>query len=138
MAFLIFVADDDEDDFDLLNEAFEELNEINLLHAKNGKVLIDDLNYMHASNDKLPDLILLDINMPKIDGLKALEYIKSSKPFMSIPVIMYTTSNNNDQRKKCFLLGADGFITKANNFKELKLFINYIDNFLKRIDKIVI
>jgi CheY-like chemotaxis protein len=66
-----------------------------------------------------PHIVLLNVNMPRKNGLEVLEYIKSNDSFRSIPVIMFTTSADARERKRALALGAEEFITKDSNFDAL-------------------
>jgi CheY-like chemotaxis protein len=130
-AFRILVVDDDEDDFGFLSEAFGRLGlGHRIRHLENGEELLDYLSRLGMEGKAFPHLILLDINMPKIDGLAALAEIKSTRSFRSIPVIMYSTSSCPVQKEKCTQLGALDFITKAPDFGETIEFARSVDRFL--------
>src|SRR4051812_22738909 len=105
----IFIADDDKDDFIFLKDAFNEMGEkCSLIHVENGLDLVNTLMACEKKN-QLPDLIILDINMPKIDGVTALEVIRNIDKLKHIPVFMHSTTNNEAQIKKCYELGANSF-----------------------------
>ena len=90
----IFYADDDEDDIALLREAFIANNHsVNLIEASDGE---SALNYLLSltDTDTWPCLIILDINMPRMDGKQALMRIKKHERLKDVPVIMFSTSNN--------------------------------------------
>jgi CheY-like chemotaxis protein len=90
----IFYADDDEDDIALLREAFVANNHsVNLIEASDGE---SALNYLLSltDTDTWPCLIILDINMPRMDGKQALMRIKKHERLKDVPVIMFSTSNN--------------------------------------------
>lgn len=92
--YTIFYADDDQDDIDLLREAFKSTNEdVDLIEACDGEAA---LNYLLSlkEGDTWPCLIILDINMPRMDGKQALSKIKKHERLKDVPVIMFSTSNN--------------------------------------------
>jgi len=118
----ILVAEDDADDRFLLQAAFEENGFTDTLHfVENGVELIDYLNNLSTNNDavKMPRFILLDLNMPKKDGREVLKEIKQSVAFKNIPVIIFSTTNNELEMKRCYELGANSYITKPNSFESL-------------------
>jgi CheY-like chemotaxis protein len=121
----IFLADDDCDDIDFFAAALNELTpESELTTACDGQELIEKL---HNANSA-PDIIFLDINMPKIDGISALKVIRNEiSDVRDVPVIMYSTSNNETFIKSAYQAGANCFFTKPMNFQELKACIS---NFL--------
>ena len=117
------MADDDADDRMLAQSAFEENNITNPLHfVENGAELMDYLRKSgkYASNtEEQPGLILLDLNMPKMDGREALREIKSDNALKHIPVVILTTSKAETDIYKCYNLGANCFITKPVSFENL-------------------
>lgn len=135
MSFLnILMADDNADDRFLTKEAFHEANiNYKMDFVENGEELIDFLNrnnkYSHLKNEVLPNLILLDLNMPKKDGREALKEIKSNENFKKIPVVILTTSKAEEDISKTYSLGANSFISKPISFDEfvdvVKVFAKY-------------
>ncbi len=118
----ILVAEDDADDRFLLQAAFEENGFTDTLHfVENGVELIEYLNDLTVSHGKakMPRFILLDLNMPKKDGREVLKEIKQSVAFKNIPVIIFSTTNNELEMKRCYELGANSYITKPNSFESL-------------------
>jgi CheY-like chemotaxis protein len=112
----ILLADDDKDDRILLREALQELNsEIKLLTAEHGKACLDLLNELTV----LPDMILLDINMPVKNGKETLAEIKKMETLATTPVIMYSTSANHKDIDECYHIGANLYIIKPSNFSGL-------------------
>jgi two-component system response regulator len=119
----ILMADDDADDRMLMKEAFEENNLMNKLSfVEDGEELMD---YLYKKGKYLgketvwPGLILLDLNMPRIDGREALRLIKSDPALRRIPVIVLTTSNSDEDVRKTYDLGVNSYISKPAKFSEL-------------------
>jgi CheY-like chemotaxis protein len=118
----ILIAEDDDDDFFTLKEAFDSTREEpELIRAGNGEQLLQQLQE-EISECALPDLIILDINMPRMDGIEVLQKIKRNRQVDFIPVFMYSTSNCIEQMKKCYQLGAQLFVTKGNEFQSVLKF----------------
>ncbi|MCW3120826.1 MAG: response regulator [Flavipsychrobacter sp.] len=118
----ILIAEDDADDRFLLQSAFEENGFTDTLHfVENGVELIEYLNDLSANgeNSKIPRFILLDLNMPKKDGREVLKEIKQNSSLKDIPVIIFSTTNNEQEMKRCYELGANSYITKPNSFESL-------------------
>jgi CheY-like chemotaxis protein len=112
----ILYVDDDPDDRQIFEEAISAIDKRHVcLTAQDG---IDALSYL--SEGKFPDIIFLDINMPLMDGSTCLSEIRSNKETTHIPVIMFTTSNNPEDRTKCEHLGATDFILKPFSYPEMK------------------
>lgn len=116
---IVLYAEDDMDDLYLVSQAFKQFDEsIKLLHAPNGFEtlrLLEDLK----SDGMLPCLLILDINMPVMNGKEALSLIKQSNDFKHIPAILFTTSSAEGERIFAEKWGAD-FITKPLMFEELE------------------
>lgn len=118
----ILIAEDDADDRFLLQAAFEENGFTDKLQfVENGVELMEYLNNSGNSADaaKIPCFILLDLNMPKKDGREALKELKQHPSFKKIPVIIFSTTNNENEMKRCYELGANSYITKPNSFESL-------------------
>lgn len=120
----IFLADDDEDDRILFEEALQEVNsDVVLTQAEDGKELLDILSQQHHS---LPDVIFLDINMPKLDGFGCLQEIKQDANLKELLIIMLSTSSDPIIIEKAFGLGATFYAVKPNTFEGLKLLIKNV------------
>jgi CheY-like chemotaxis protein len=120
----ILMADDDEDDYMLAREALMESRLPNHLYiVKDGEELMDYLHhrgdYTESSSAPRPDLILLDLNMPKKDGREALLEIKNDPKLRYIPVIILTTSKAQEDVYHTYDLGANSFIIKPVTFAAL-------------------
>jgi CheY-like chemotaxis protein len=119
----ILIADDDEDDRLLLKEAFEAAgSRLDLAFAQNGHEVFDSLK----SNKECPKVIMLDLNMPRKDGMQVLKELKSNPNYSSIPVIIFSTSEVKEQIKKCYQLGASTFIIKPGSFQALVTIVQMI------------
>lgn len=117
----ILIADDDIDDQYLIKSAFQEVRlEEKLQFAINGKEVI---NYLENISDdaELPGLIVLDVNMPLMDGIETLKILKSSLRYRHIPVVMFSTSKNPADEKRSRDLGAVEFVSKPATYTEVKL-----------------
>jgi len=114
---IILMADDDADDRFMAKEAFQESRVANDLHfVEDGVELLDYLlkqdKYADSDHAPKPDLILLDLNMPRKDGREALEEIKADPHLRHIPVVVLTTSQTEEDILRSYDIGAAGFITK--------------------------
>lgn len=117
----ILIAEDDADDRFLLQSAFEENGYSDKLHfVENGVEVLEFLHSLAAGNGaKMPRFILLDLNMPKKDGREVLREIKQHPVLRKIPVIIFSTTNNEQEMRRCYELGANSYITKPNSFESL-------------------
>ncbi len=119
----ILLADDDEDDRFLTREAFRQhFPASQMSFVEDGEELMDYLNhtgpYAQAAHS-LPELILLDLNMPRKDGREALRQIKANDTLRHIPVIVLTTSDADEDIERSYFNGANSFITKPTSFQRL-------------------
>ncbi|MEN0036898.1 MAG: response regulator [Cellvibrio sp.] len=121
---IILMADDDADDRLLAQEAMHESRVLNDLHFVEDGVQL--LNYLRGDGDyhdrtryPMPGLILLDLNMPKMDGREALAQIKADPRLRRIPVVILTTSKAEEDKMKGYDLGAASYITKPVTFDAL-------------------
>lgn len=93
----ILYAEDDYDDFSSIKEALEQLTQNhNLIHAKNGE---DVLSFIQNENFVKPSLIVLDLNMPVMNGKEVLIWLKEQDEFKKIPVMVFTTSSREEDIK---------------------------------------
>lgn len=123
----IMVADDDQDDRNLMAMAFEEINSnVMLEFTSDGQELIDNLKKKAAESNEMPDLILLDLNMPRKDGRVALQEIKADPELKSLNVIIFTTSRSPEDRKTTLGLGASDFVSKPSDFDDLMVALDKI------------
>ncbi|MDQ3049209.1 MAG: response regulator [Bacteroidota bacterium] len=118
----IFIADDDDDDQMLLKEVFEEIaSGIQITPMSDGKQLMK-----HLSSGDLPDLILLDLNMPFKNGAECLSEIRRDQQLKYIPVVILSTSKHATDIEFCYTNGAQLFFTKPCSFKDLKTLVSSI------------
>lgn len=120
----ILIADDDLEDCQMIQEAFQESPlhlETHFVH--NGEELLSYLQTKWDSSQQnlseLPGLILLDLNMPKMDGREALAILKKHPQWHQIPVVVLTTSQAEEDIFRTYNLGANSFITKPVEYSAL-------------------
>lgn len=124
----IILVEDNPDDAALTLRAFRQKNLSNhLIHLKNGQEAIDFIfNGAEFDGKKLtenPKIILLDLKMPKVNGLEVLQKVKSDPKTKMIPVVILTSSNEDPDIKRSYDLGANSYIVKPVEF----------DNFAKTV-----
>jgi CheY-like chemotaxis protein len=123
-AVTILMADDDEDDRLLTRDALNESKVLNEFHSVEDGIelmryLRREAKYSDSERYPQPSLILLDLNMPRMDGREALALIKADPTLRSIPVIILTTSKAEEDMLRGYELGAASYITKPVTFEKL-------------------
>jgi CheY-like chemotaxis protein len=118
----ILLVEDDPQDVKLTMRAFEKAQITNPLHVvRDGVEALDFLfatgSHAHRSEDGHPKVILLDLNLPKINGLEVLRRIKADQRTRHIPVIVLTVSNRDRDINECRRLGAETYIVKPVDFQ---------------------
>lgn len=141
----IILADDDEDDRMLFTDAFEELKINTKVNTFNDGVQLMD--YLNKSDAVLPNVLFLDLNMPKKNGIECLYEIKSNSKFNDIAIAIYSTSSSEEHIEETFVQGANIYIKKPSDFSMLKKVLSEVvtinwqyhtsglnkDNFLLRL-----
>lgn len=141
----IVLADDDVDDRLFFTDAFDELKISTKVQTFNdGAELMD---YMNNEESLLPEILFLDLNMPKKNGIECLHEIKANPRFSNIAIAIYSTSSSEEHIEETFVSGANIYIKKPNDFNELKKVLSNVvtinwqyqtsglnkDNFLLRL-----
>jgi len=111
----ILLVDDDPADAMIVRRAFEDLKLTNpLIHSNNGKEALD---YLRSEGNKKPSVILLDSNMPKMDGSEFLKIVKADDVLKMIPVVVLTTCSDEQHIAEQLELGVAGYVIKPVNYK---------------------
>ncbi|MBT3921288.1 MAG: response regulator [Nitrospina sp.] len=135
----ILVAEDDEDDFQFFMESFELSNtKYEVRWMKDGEECINFLHKQESNlsseNFYLPNMIFLDLNMPRKNGLEVLREIRSNKSLHHIPVIILSSSNEREIVNQSYQFGVSAFIQKLPNRTQ---FANNLDALIKFWFKVV-
>ncbi|OQP58459.1 response regulator [Niastella populi] len=130
----ILIAEDDADDRYLLQTAFSETGYAEQIDfVENGIELFNYLEKIYTGSNMemkaLPGFILLDLNMPKKDGREVLKELKQHPVFRKIPVIVFTTTKNEIEIKRCYELGANSYVVKPISFDALLKVVENIRSF---------
>lgn len=130
----IVIAEDDADDRMLIEDAFLEGRLRNkITFVENGEVLFERLycrgRFADRQNDNLPGLILLDLNMPRMDGREALALLKKNPAFRRIPVVILTTSKAEEDIVRSYDLGVNSFISKPVTFDGLVNIVTVLNSY---------
>lgn len=123
-SFMIIMADDDPDDYYLMREALSEQGiNCQLRLVSDGVELMDYLllrgQFADMGEAPRPNLIILDLNMPRMDGRQALLKIKTSDSIKEIPIVVFTTSKTAQDIRQCYQAGANSYIAKPATFEGL-------------------
>jgi CheY-like chemotaxis protein len=141
----ICLADDDQDDRLFFTDAFDELKIKTKVSTFNDGVEL--MNYLNDADSVLPNVLFLDLNMPKKNGLECLLEIKKNENLNDIAIAIYSTSSSEEHIEETFINGANIYIKKPSDFETLKKILAEVvtinwqyhtsglnkDNFLMRI-----
>jgi CheY-like chemotaxis protein len=124
----LLIAEDDEEDQMFIQRAFNKINfEGNLHFVNNGEEVLTYLHSCKKTNthpvSNCPNILLLDLNMPKLNGWETLEMLKSDPDWVNLPVIIFTTSKSEDDIEASYRSGAACFIAKPDSY------LGYVDTF---------
>jgi len=129
----IAIAEDDQDDRDLMRDAFAEGHHAHrLMFFHDGEELMD---YLVRGAEKtrdpvqMPDMVLLDLNMPRLDGRQALVAIRSHPRLCQLPVVVISTSREAHDVLDAYQRGANSFISKPSRFRQLVDALSALDHF---------
>jgi CheY-like chemotaxis protein len=127
----ILLVDDDEDDKSIIQEAMDSLGASDVMWFADDGVHAMEMLDRNFNSSVIPSLIVLDLNMPKLNGTNTLKRLKDDKRFKHIPVIIYSTSVNPIEKERCLSLGANAYLTKPLSFNEslerAKTFLKFCD-----------
>lgn len=120
--YVIFYADDDKDDLDFFRDVTDSLTGNIQLHTHNS---VDSLLDSLQTPPPIPEVIFLDLNMPGKNGFDALQELKNNLQLKDIPVVIFSTSSDEQSVKKSLDMGASFYVTKSTTFATLKKSIEY-------------
>lgn len=130
---IILLAEDNPKDVELTREALAEYNLVNnLVVVKDGVEALEYLRYegAYATRQKgNPAVLLLDIKMPRMNGIEVLEVIRCDEEFKSLPIVMLTSSREEPDLKKCYDLGANAYVVKPVDFTDFLDAVKHIGVF---------
>jgi two-component system, response regulator len=129
----ILLAEDNPQDVELTIEALKEHNLANhVVEVNDGVEVMEYLNYEGRFKDRKkgnPVVLLLDIKMPRMDGIEVLEAIRSNEKLRMLPVVMLTASREEPDLKKCYALGVNAYVVKPVDFKDFLEAVKHIGVF---------
>lgn len=124
--FHVLLADDDPDDRLFFKYAIEELKIKTIVTTVNDGV--DLMNYLNKPDAVLPHVVFLDLNMPRKGGMECLKEIRSNKSYKDLSIAIYSTSGSEKDIEESFVLGANIYIKKPNDFNSLKKILAEVIN----------
>jgi CheY-like chemotaxis protein len=120
---VLLIAEDNPDDRLLLQYAWSRKSDIQLFFVEDGEEVIDFMrhegSYAQAERVPYPNLILLDLRMPRKNGFEVLETLKSHPVWRSIPVVIFTTSEALSDAQRVYQLGANSYLVKPQTVQEI-------------------
>ncbi len=120
----VILVDDDKDDIELFQEAFSSVKvKSTLSFFMDGAEAMD---YFNSSESEIPQILFLDLNMPKIGGIEVLTKLRQMNRYKKMPIAIYSTSSDEADIEDTLGLGANIYIVKPNNFEKLKKAIDEI------------
>ena len=129
----ILLADDNEDDLELEQRALAQYRVANeIVVVRDGAEALDFLyrrGEFSNRNQLLPLVVLLDVNMPKINGLEVLAEMKSDPQLREVPVVMLTSSREGPDVERCYQLGANAYVVKPVDFNQFADAVKTIGRF---------
>ena len=131
---VVLLVEDDPGDVVLIQEAFEHNKVRNRLHVVGDGV--EAMKFLRDDGAERPDLILLDLNLPRKDGRQVLEEIKTDPALRSIPVVVLTTSKAEEDILRSYDLHANAYVTKPVDFNRFIEVVRQIDEFFVTVVKL--
>jgi len=118
----ILLVEDQASDAELARRALKEVGlEGRLVLLRNGKQALDYMfaqgAFSHRSAEDVPQLILLDLKLPRVSGIEVLEQLKADPRTRTVPVIMLTSSGESQDVKRCYALGANSYVVKPVDYE---------------------
>jgi CheY-like chemotaxis protein len=121
----VLYADDDADDRAWIEENFKAVNaQLSLFFLENGRQVLEFL--ASRSSPQFPSLIIMDLNMPQLDGRQTLRQLKANPAYRHIPVAIVSTSSSRLDRETCYFLGAELFLVKPSSYHEWKTIMHQL------------
>ncbi len=146
----ILIIEDDPDHTDLILNAFEGENiDSNITFINDGMDAIDYLGIIYSANQEVQsdinsdngrysqiDLVILDLNLPKVDGMGILRLFKNNSRYSSIPIVILSTSSNQETISEAYANGANGYITKHISYDKFVGEIKQLRKYWTDIDRL--
>lgn len=136
----ILLVEDDDNDVFLIKRAFRKLNLPHSLHlVEDGEAAINYLQgrepYNQKDNFVLPELILLDLKLPRISGLEVLQWIRQQPDLKRMPIVILTASRESIDINKAYDLGVNSYLVKPVNFNEFLEMLSTLNSYWLRFNE---
>ncbi len=124
---LILIAEDDPADRDLIKRALADTS-VEIEIVRDGVEIVEHManSLRDGSSKQRPDLVILDLNMPRLDGKAVLEQLRKHSLAKQIPVVMFSSSNREDDIKDCYKLGCSSYVVKPTDLEPFMTSLNLI------------
>jgi CheY-like chemotaxis protein len=134
----VLMVDDNDDDVLMIREAMEEAKVIHLVQTvSDGEQALGYLRRLGPFQNAIrPDLILLDINMPKKSGFEVLQEMKTDRELCIIPVVMLTTSLRDEDIARSYAKGASSYLAKPTSFQDLQQLVNQFASYWTSVSRL--
>ena len=116
----IYLIEDDDDHAELVNYNIAKIGNSEIIYrSSDGEEAMSTINQISCEEIERPDLIMLDINIPKLDGIEVLKNIKSIEGLCSIPIVAFTTSDSEKDKVRAYKNHINSYIVKPADFDEM-------------------
>ncbi len=135
--FSLYLVEDNDDDVFVILRAINQTGLVVATEvAEHGEALLASLKTCCDEGTTLPNIILLDINMPRMDGFEVIRILKSDPKLCHIPVLFLTTTSRKEDIQRAFASGASSFFSKPADFEDLVRLMGYILTYWKRVTRL--
>ena len=129
----VFFAEDNPDHAYLIRRCLEPLG-FDLHHASDGETALEQLRHWRGSK---PNFVLLDLNLPRMNGLEVLTELRANPQLKSVPVVVFSTSKLNSDVARAYECGANSFIVKPAKFGDFRELLLEVANYWTKINNVV-
>ncbi|MBL7647157.1 MAG: response regulator [Candidatus Hydrogenedentes bacterium] len=135
--FKVFLVEDNDDDVFVILKAISQSGvTVETEVAEHGEALLAALRERDEAHQTLPNIILLDINMPRLDGYEVIRALKADPRLCHIPVLFLTTTSRKEDVQRAFESGASSFFSKPADFEDLVRLMEHILIYWKRVTRL--
>ncbi|MGB1012962.1 MAG: response regulator [Nannocystaceae bacterium] len=130
----VMLVDDNDDDIVVMQEMFSRVGGASVAGiAFDGIEALEHLERTIDRSEKLPDVVLLDLNMPRMNGFEFLESLQSRPALTTIPIVVFSTSRRTEDVERAYSLGAATYVAKPSDFDQLKNVVSSLVNYWRGI-----